>query len=74
MRKIWATKLEGGGGKALVAGPLKKYSFFAASLIRHYIRFCERYIAIKIEEEKCKYKNLSNLSLSYNWGKYTSYS
>ena len=29
-----ATKLEvGGGGKALVAGPLKKEGFFAASLI-----------------------------------------
>ena len=27
-----ATKLEGGGGKALVAGPLKKITFFAASL------------------------------------------
>ena len=31
-----ATKLEEGGGlgKALVAGPLKKISFFAASLIK----------------------------------------
>ena len=32
-KKNVTTKLEGGGGKALVAGPLKKYiSFFAASL------------------------------------------
>ena len=28
-----ATKLEGGGGRAIVAGPLKK-NFFAASLIK----------------------------------------
>ena len=31
-QKNVATKLEGGGGKALVAGPLKKITFFAASL------------------------------------------
>ena len=32
LEKNVATKLEGGGVKALVAGPLKKITFFAASL------------------------------------------
>ena len=35
MEKIlWPLSSRGGGGKALGAGPLKKYRFFALSLIR----------------------------------------
>ena len=30
-----ATKLEGGGGKALVAGPLKNYRFLRLPLLYH---------------------------------------
>ena len=41
-----ATKLEGGGGKAIVTGPLKKIPFFAASL-RYNCLFDHSYLVQK---------------------------
>ena len=39
-----ATELEGVGGKAIVAGPLKKRTFFAASLSRYDVQESINYI------------------------------
>ena len=68
-KKNVATKLKGGRGKALVAGPLKKHPFLWSNIIYHFLdRFMKSAVCEPILETYINWRtNAGEDQISGNW-------